>query len=353
MDESATLSLFDQPADPPPGPSDVRKLPPPPRLPSRLPRAPELGGPLLLAVDGDSVAHRVFHSYGRDDGRDDGERATAARHGFLALLCAICDRAGPDGVIVGFDGRSAASHRRSVYPDYKAGRSDRDPLLDDLLCDLPVLLDALGVEVASPAGWEADDVSASAAAAAEAADWRCVVATSDRDAFALITDRTSVLRLRDGIDNAVVVDGRRLYREYGVAAGQYLRLAALRGDKSDNLPGIQGIGPKKAAALLREYPTVEDAVADPIGCRSVLGGALGQRLLDDLACAGSVYRRNVRLMTGRRDVPVDLVRCGRSASPRTIAEALDRRGLGGLAARVAVAVGSRPAPAPPPEAPPG
>ena len=317
----------------------------PPR-PAPRPVAPAAGRvPVLLAVDGNSVTHRAWHAYGpvRHDG---------ARYGFLALLAAICDVTNPDAVVVGFDCR-VASRRRERWPAYKANRVTKDPALYDALDEVPTLLVELGVNVVVERGWEADDVVGSGAAAAEAAGWRCVVATSDRDAFGLISDRTTVLRLRSGMSNAVVVDDARLRADVGIPGRQYLQYAALRGDTSDNLPGISGIGPAKARALLTAFDTVEEAVADPIGCRSVLGRTLGQVLIDDLAdTSASVFRRNMDLMSIRRDVPVDLEQCRPRATPTRISERLRAWEVVGLDARVALALSPRPELPPPPAEPP-
>jgi 5'-3' exonuclease len=330
-----TLSLFDT-APPVSGPTA-----------SPAPRAqavPVPRGPTLLALDGNSLAHRAFHAYGRVD-----QSLGVARgglYGFVALLCAICDKVGADAVGVGFDCRRD-SVRKQRHPAYKANRVEKDPALYELLDEAPTVLVELGVSVLVPPGWEADDVIGSAARRAEQAGWRCVIATSDRDAFGLISDTTSVLRLRNGLDSAVDMDAGVLRRQVGVSPEQYVQFAALRGDTSDNLPGIPGIGPSRAKALLAAFPTVEDAVADPMGCRSVLGKALGQALIDDLASADSVFRRNVELMTIRRDLDVDVAGCQRRADPADIIECLRRWDLPMLATRAVLALGARPDYVPP------
>lgn len=300
---------------------------------------PEVG-PVLLAVDGNSLAHRAFHAYRRVPG--------GGHYGFLALLAGICDRVDLEGLVVGFDCRSA-SVRREGWPAYKAGRADKDPELDRLLDDLPRLLADLGVHVVQPHGWEADDVVGSAAAAAEGQGWRCVVATSDADALGLVTRRTTVLRMRSGLDNAEEVTPERLHADYGITAGQYVEFAALRGDVSDNLTGVHGIGQALARTLLATWPTVAEAAADPLRCVSVLPRGAGRALLADLADPASVFRRNVELMTIRRDLPIDLVASRRHAGAARIATALGAWGLAGLAGRVAVAIGVRPERSPPPE----
>lgn len=285
--------------------------------------------PVLLAVDGNALVHRAFHAYGGTTG--------GARYGFFALLSVVCDQVRYDGLVVGFDCR-AHSSRRATFPAYKAQRPDKHEQLEASLDELPDIAADLGVHVIVADGWEADDVVASAATVAEAAGWGCVVASPDRDVLGLVSARTSVLQVKGGARPIRRVTAKDFRRRYRIAPHQYLQLAALRGDSSDNLSGIPGIGAKKAAELLRAYPTVEEAVADPLGCRSVLGPELGQALIDDLAAAGSIFRRNVELMALRRDVDVRLDDARRDADPDHILEVLRTHRMTGLHARMCAAL---------------
>ena len=290
--------------------------------------------PTLLAVDGNSLVHRAFHAYRGTTG--------GARYGFFALLSVVCDQVAYDGLLVGFDCR-AQSHRRARYGAYKAQRPDKHEQLDAALDELPDIASDMGVHVVVAEGWEADDVLASAATTAEANGWQCVVASPDRDVLGLVSADTTVLQIRGGdrpIRRIGAADFRRRHR---VVPSQYVQLAALRGDSSDNLPGIAGIGTKKAADLLRLYPSVEDAVADPLGCRSVLGPELGQALIDDLASGDrSVFRRNIALMTLHRDIPIELDQCRLRAIPDEIIVVLRRWRMTGLHARMCAALCPRP-----------
>ena len=345
-----TLSLFDTAVSgPTASPAPRAQAVPAPSANDEAAPAWRAGSPTLLAIDGNSLAHRAFHAYGRVD-----ESLGVARgglYGFVALLCAICDKVGADGLVVGFDCRTS-SVRKQRHPAYKANRVEKDPALYELLDEAPTVLVELGVPVIVPEGWEADDVIGSAARRAADAGWRCVIATSDRDAYGLISDTTKVLRLKSGLDNAVEMDAEVLRAEVGVTPEQYVQFAALRGDTSDNLPGIPGIGPSRAKALLGAFATVEDAVADPMGCRSVLGKSLGQALIDDLNSEGSVFRRNVNLMSIRTDLSVDLPSCKRRATPEAVAACLAVWDLPMLTARATAALGARPELVPPPtEAP--
>jgi DNA polymerase I len=345
-----SLSLFD--ADLQPAIAPAAATPPP--LPVAEPPRPGVAlpapatGSRLLAVDGNSLAHRAFHAYGAIGLADASGADRSGLYGFLALLAAISDKVSPDAVVVGFDCREH-SVRKECHPDYKANRAEKDPALYALFDLIVAVLDDLGITMIVEPGWEADDVIGSAAAAAEGAGWQCTVATSDKDAFGLISDTTTVLRLRSGLDNAVEMTPARLRREVGVAPAQYLEFAALRGDKSDNLPGVPGIGPKRAKALLAAFATVAEAAADPIGLRSVIGPGPGQTLLDDLANpTSSVFLRNTELMRIRRDLDVRLTDCRRTVTPERIAAGLGSWGLSSLAGRVGAALGARPDVPPPP-----
>lgn len=290
----------------------------------------------LLAVDGDSLTHRAFHAYGSE-----------ALYGALALLAGIADHVSFDAMLIGFDARGS-SWRRRRWSAYKAQRPPKPDALTSLLQQLPVLLERLGIAVVCQEGHEADDVLGSAAAVASARGWCSVLATSDRDAFSLVDDHTTVLRLRSGLDNAIVVTPGHIRKTVGVDPAQYVMFAALRGDTSDNLPGVAGIGPSRAKALLAAFPTIEAAVADEIGCRSVLGTELGQALIDDLAASDSVVRRNMELMTIGREVIIDLEACRARLPYDVVEQLLVAEGLGAVAGRVAAAFGARPESAPPP-----
>ncbi|MFN8077429.1 MAG: 5'-3' exonuclease H3TH domain-containing protein [Kineosporiaceae bacterium] len=269
------------------------------------------GRPVLLAVDGDSLLHRAYHSGGSD--RDDEGRGLWALRGLVVSLAAAAARLRPDAVVVGFDSRTGRV-RSQWWPDYKAQRPPRHPDLDEQLERAPQLLASGGVPVVSHHGYEADDVLASAALAARAAGWATTLLTSDRDSFALLAEDVSVLRLMDG-----GVNGARLYtpgelrRRYGVDPGRYRDLAALRGDPSDNLPGVHGVGPKRAALLLGEFGSAHDvlqAAADrPAHVEALVGARVAERLADPEAV--TVLERNLRLMAMREDLavpPVDDLR---------------------------------------------
>ncbi len=276
---------------------------------------------LLLAVDAPSLLHRNHHARADTGLRDAGGRPAWALHGMLRQILEVIDQFAPDAVLFGLDDRTA-SVRAERYPAYKAGRAAKDAALVDQLERAGALLEALGLRTVTPPGWEADDVSASAAAWAESREWNCVIVTSDRDSFAHISERTRVLRLiNGGISASPLLNPARLTTLYGIAAEHYLEYAALRGDTSDNLPGVPGIGEKTAPVLLSQMGSMQAVWADIDHCAGAtlvatldsyceeagvrrIGAGLLKRLADP--AARTRFELNLEIMTARVDVDLGL-----------------------------------------------
>jgi 5'-3' exonuclease len=276
---------------------------------------------LLLVVDAPSLLHRNHHARAHTKTTDRSGRPAWALHGMLRQILEAIDGFAPDAVIFGLDDRTA-SVRADLYPDYKAGRAEKDEALVEQLDRAGALLDALGLATLTPPGLEADDVSATGARWAGDHGWDCVIITSDRDAFAHISDHTQVLRLiNGGIAGSPLLNPTRLVALYGVAAEHYLDFAALRGDASDNLPGISGIGEKTAAVLLTQVGSMRtvwadidhnegrvvaatlDSWASDAGSRR-----MGATVVRRLTAAGARERFdfNVRIMSGRDDLDLGI-----------------------------------------------
>ena len=276
---------------------------------------------LLLAVDAPSLLHRNHHARADSGLLDRGGRPAWALHGMLRQILEAIDQFAPDAVLFGLDDRRT-SVREEMYPAYKAGRAEKHPALVDQLERAAALLDALGLLTVTPEGLEADDVNASAATWAEEHGWNCVLITSDRDAFAHISEHTQVLRLiSGGINGSPLLNPARLRAMYGIAAEHYLEYAALRGDPSDNLPGVPGIGEKIAPFLLSEMGSMRAVWADIDHC----GGAtlvatidsyceevgrprIGASVLKKLAtpAARERFEFNLSIMSGRTDLDLGL-----------------------------------------------
>jgi len=261
--------------------------------------------PIILAIDGNSLVHRSYHAQaGTALCGADGRPAWAVR-GLLMQLVAAVDRIRPTAVVVGFDDPDA-SVRRDTWPSYKATRVDKLETLVDQLARAVEVLCELGVTVVVPPALEADDVLASTAAHGKTLGAATVVVTSDRDAFALIDESTSVLRIiNGGVDASPMMTAERLVMLLGVRPDQYRDFAALRGDPSDNLPGVRGIGARTAARLLQEFGTAGAAFDDLDAVRARVGSGVATKLAAPGARA--TWALNCEVMTMRHDVPV---RCG-------------------------------------------
>lgn len=276
-----------------------------------------------MAVDGNSLLHRSYHALASTGSRTVLGQPNWAVRGLLTQVVAAAERIAPSVVVVGFDDPEANA-RRDRWPDYKAQRADKLPTLVSQLELATRVLAELGLQVVVPSRLEADDVLASAARHSRERGGRCVLVTSDRDAFALIDSTTSVLRvISGGVEGSPMLNPERLELLTGVRPDQYADFAALRGDPSDNLPGVSGIGPKRAALLLREFGTAEAVFADIAAggdaVRAVAGPGVARCLADPEA--EPRWRRNREVMrhhdgveigadAGRLPLPADEVhRC--------------------------------------------
>ncbi|HEV7755485.1 MAG TPA: 5'-3' exonuclease H3TH domain-containing protein [Mycobacteriales bacterium] len=291
----------------------------------------------LLAVDGNSLVHRSFHALAGSDLRTADDRPIWAVKGFCSQVLGALDRVGARALVVGFDDHTA-SERKTRWPHYKATRKPKPPELGDQIARTIELLRAAGVQVVVPAGLEADDVLASAARTAAAAGWQTVILTSDRDSFALIDETTTVLRLiNGGVHASPMLSPDRLVTLTGVRPEQYREYAAMRGDTSDNLTGINGIGEKTAARLLAAFGTVQAAFDDVDAGGAAVAAALGRACVAKLADAEhrAAFARNVEIMTMRTDLALGLDLAGGGSGclpldPDSVSGALEEFELAGI-----------------------
>jgi len=210
----------------------------------------------LLVIDGDNFAHRSYHALPKTIRRK-GNRGAGAIVGFSNFLSNLYANERPRAVLVGWDTLGAPTYRQKLFPDYQGGRHFDDELVEQLEI-LPEFVAACGFATAKAPGYEADDFLAAAVKREEGRGGQVLVATGDRDAFQLASERTTILHPVKAGEMARI--GPAEVRErYGVEPQQVPDFIALRCDPSDRLPGARGVGPKGAAALLRKYPTLEDA----------------------------------------------------------------------------------------------
>ncbi len=213
----------------------------------------------LLAVDGDSFAHRAYHALPSSIRRADG-RPAGALVGFANMLLRLWENERPRAVLVGWDTLETPTYRHEAFPGYQAGREFDAELLEQLDL-LPTLVETLGFAKAKAQGYEADDFHAAAVAFEEARGGRTLVATSDRDAFQLASESTTILQPTRGVSELARIGPAEVRERYGVEPQQVPSFIALRGDPSDRIPGARGVGAKGAALALLEHETLEAALA--------------------------------------------------------------------------------------------
>ena len=213
----------------------------------------------LLVVDGDSFAHRAYHGLPKSIRRT-GDRPGGAILGFANILLRLFDNEQPRAVLVGWDTLDAPTFRQRLYPLYQSGRQFDAELIEQLEL-LPDFVAACGFVNAKASGYEADDFLAAAVAQEEGRGTKALVASGDRDAFQLASAATTILHpVRAG--EMARIDPAEVRTRYGVEPNQVPDFIALRGDPSDQLPGARGVGSKGAAALLRRFGSLEQAIAE-------------------------------------------------------------------------------------------
>ena len=205
-------------------------------------------------MDGDSFTHRAYHALPKSMRRADGGPANALI-GFTNMLLRLWQDEKPRAVLVAWDTLDVPTYRHEALDAYQAGRVFESELLEQLDL-LPALVASAGLAYAKEPGYEADDFLAAAAVREEDQGGTALVATSDRDAFQLVTEQVTVLQPVRGSPPARV-DPAEVRLRYGVDPAQVPDFIALRGDPSDRIPGARGIGEKRAAELLGQYGTLD------------------------------------------------------------------------------------------------
>ncbi|MDR0530745.1 MAG: DNA polymerase I [Oscillospiraceae bacterium] len=211
----------------------------------------------LLILDGNSILNRAFYGIKLLTTRDG--RFTNGIYGFLTIYLSLREQAKPEGVAVAFDVK-APTFRHAMYDQYKAGRHGMPEELAQQLPVLKELLEALGLKVLEAPGWEADDILGTLAARCAAQGHECVLATGDRDSLQLVTDEVQVwlAATKAGKPETRKYTPEAILAEYGVTPAQLIEVKGLQGDSSDHIPGVAGIGPKTAQALVARFGTMEE-----------------------------------------------------------------------------------------------
>ena len=251
--------------------------------------------PKLALLDGHSLAYRAFFALPSDLATPSGQ-VTNAVFGFTSMLIKLLGDETPDAVAVAWDVRGP-TFRSEAYPEYKAQRDRAPDLFSGQLPLIDDVLTAMNIHQLRIAGFEADDVIATLAERAKGEGWDVVVVTGDRDAFQLIEPGITVMYTLRGISDTVKADAAWINERYGIEPGQYVDYAALRGDTSDNLPGVPGVGEKTAAKLVNEHGDVSAVIA--------AAHDFSPKLAENVEASAEQIMLNRDLMELVRDVPVE------------------------------------------------
>mgnify|MGYP001724225734 FL=1 len=251
----------------------------------------------FAVIDGNSLMHRAFHAVPPTMNAPDG-RPTNAIFGFLNMFLKMIDAFNPDGVVVAFD-KGKPRVRMEMLPQYKAQRPPMDPDLHAQFPMIKELLGALNVPILQSEGWEGDDILGTMARLGEEAGCDMLLVTGDRDMYQLVTEHVNVVSTRKGLSDVAIMTPESvddLY--YGITPALVPDFYGLKGDTSDNIPGVPGIGPKKASALIAQYGSLDEVIAHADEVKGKMGENLRAHIDDALLSR--------KVATIRTDAPVEL-----------------------------------------------
>ncbi|MEP6651351.1 MAG: 5'-3' exonuclease H3TH domain-containing protein, partial [Lapillicoccus sp.] len=251
----------------------------------------------LLLLDGHSLAYRAFYALPAENFSTKTGQTTNAVYGFTSMLINMLRDEEPTHVAVAFD-LSRQTFRLEEYAEYKAGRSSTPSEFSGQIPLIHEVLDALRIRYVEAQGYEADDIIATLTTQATAQEMEVVIVSGDRDVFQLITDDVTMVYPVRGVSDVWRMNPAAVLERYLVSPERYSDLAALVGESSDNLPGVQGVGPKTAAKWLTTYGDLPGIVAHV----DQIGGKVGDALREHL----DGVLRNRRLNQLVRDVPLDV-----------------------------------------------
>lgn len=251
----------------------------------------------FAVIDGNSLMHRAFHAVPPTMNAPDG-RPTNAIFGFLNMFLKMIDAFNPDGVVVAFD-KGKPRVRMEMLPQYKAQRPPMDPDLHTQFPMIKELLTALNVPILQSEGWEGDDILGTMARLGEQAGCDMLLVTGDRDMYQLVTEHVNVVSTRKGLSDVAIMTPESVDDLYhGITPALVPDFYGLKGDTSDNIPGVPGIGPKKASALIAQYGSLDEVIAHADEVKGKMGENLRAHIDDALLSR--------KVATIRTDAPVEL-----------------------------------------------
>ena len=251
----------------------------------------------LLLIDGHSMAYRAFFALPAENFTTAQGQHTNAIYGFATMLLSLLTTEKPTHVAVAFD-VSRKTFRSEIFPEYKANRAKTPDEFRSQMSYLHELVTAFGITTFEVEGFEADDIIATISKQAERENAEVFICTGDRDSFQLVNEKTTVLYPKRGVSDLTRMTPEAVQEKYGMSPEQYPDFAALRGDPSDNLPSVPGVGEKTAAKWIVEYGSLHELIANI----DKLGGKVGQSLRDSV----NDVIRNRELTQLVANVPLDL-----------------------------------------------
>ena len=250
----------------------------------------------LLLIDGHSMAYRAFFALPAENFTTAQGQHTNAIYGFATMLISLLKDEKPTHVAVAFD-VSRKTFRTDIFPDYKANRAKTPDEFRSQMSYLNDLVKGFGITQFALEGYEADDLIATITKQAEREGAEVLICTGDRDSFQLVTEKTTVLYPKRGVSEMARMTPAAVQEKYGMSPDQYPDFAALRGDPSDNLPSIPGVGEKTAAKWIVEYGSLQDLISNV----DKVGGKVGQSLRDNI----NDVIRNRELTQLIHDAPIE------------------------------------------------
>ena len=282
----------------------------------------------IAVIDGNSLMHRAFHAIRQPMTAPDG-RSTGALFGFFNMFIKMVDTFHPDGVICAFD-KGKPRVRMEMLPQYKAQRPPMDPSLHEQFPMVKELLRTLDVPVAELEGWEGDDILGTLARRGEAAGYDMLLFTGDRDMYQLSTEHVKIVSTQKGVSEVKIMNPESVEDLYhGITPELVPDFYGLKGDSSDNIPGVPGIGPKKAAALIVRYGSLDEVIAHADEVPGKMGESLRAHVDDALVSR--------RVATIRTDAPIDLDLSDArfpTFDPAEVARAFSALGFTGMTTRL-------------------
>ncbi|WP_234121489.1 DNA polymerase I [Clostridium hydrogenum] len=250
----------------------------------------------LLILDGNSLMNRAFYALPPLTNAE--KLHTNAIYGFTTMLLKMKEEIKPDYVVTTFD-RKAPTFRHKEYEDYKAGRKKMPPELAEQFPVVKELLSKLAINIFEIDGFEADDLIGTLATFAKSKNIEVYIVTGDKDALQLADDNVKIVINKKGMTEKEIYDKKRMIEEFGVTPTQFIDVKGLMGDKSDNIPGVQGIGPKTAFKLIQDYGSVEEVLKN-------IENINGKKVKENLERDAEKAIFSKKLATIMTNVPVEI-----------------------------------------------